>query len=76
MAKVVIDSEICKSCGLCVNACPLKLLHLSETRNSKGGRSAEQGDAGNAPAAPCAPPCAPTPRSKSTRRRKRWLREN
>ncbi len=45
MAKVVIDTEICKSCGLCVNVCPLKLLHLSETRNSKGGRSAEQGDA-------------------------------
>ena len=46
MAKILIDTEICKSCGLCVNVCPLKLLHLSETRNSKGGRSAEQTDAG------------------------------
>ena len=31
-----IDQEECKGCGLCVNACPAKVLELSTHLNSKG----------------------------------------
>lgn len=33
---VKIDEELCKSCGLCIIACPKKLLTFSEGHNSKG----------------------------------------
>jgi len=33
---VIIDSEICKGCGLCVAACPQKNLKLSPTLNRIG----------------------------------------
>lgn len=37
MAKLSFREELCKGCGLCVNACPKKLLVLSRTRmNQKG----------------------------------------
>ena len=37
MAKVTFREERCKGCGLCVNACPKKLVHLDENRlNSQG----------------------------------------
>lgn len=37
MAKVIIDKNACKGCGLCVTACPKGILHLSETEiNAKG----------------------------------------
>ena len=37
MAKLTFNEERCKGCGLCVNACPKKLLTLSRTRlNQKG----------------------------------------
>ena len=39
MAKVIIDEEICKGCGLCVPACPKHILALSADHiNSKGYR--------------------------------------
>ncbi len=38
MAKVVIDEERCKSCGLCVEACPKNLLAISDELNKKGYR--------------------------------------
>ena len=42
MAKVTINANECKGCGLCVNFCPKKILALSETvLNSKGYRPAE-----------------------------------
>lgn len=37
MAKVTIDKHTCKGCGLCVLACPKKILKLSTTEiNDKG----------------------------------------
>ena len=37
MAKLTFKEELCKGCGLCVNACPKGILILSRTRlNQKG----------------------------------------
>lgn len=34
--SVVMNSEECKGCGLCVEACPPKVLHLAEALNRYG----------------------------------------
>jgi len=36
MKKIVINEIICKGCGLCVNACPKKILVMSDELNLKG----------------------------------------
>ena len=37
MAKVIINSARCKGCGLCVHACPKKVLELNlDVLNRKG----------------------------------------
>lgn len=40
MAKVrgtiVVDTQRCKGCGVCVTACPLNLLEMSQEVNGKG----------------------------------------
>lgn len=36
MAKVHVLGEYCKSCGLCVNACPQKVLAIGDKPNAKG----------------------------------------
>ena len=37
MSEVIIDQNRCKGCGLCVNACPKKVLELlHEQLNQKG----------------------------------------
>ena len=36
MGRVVLDSERCKGCLLCVDVCPKKLLKKSDKFNSKG----------------------------------------
>ena len=37
MAKLTFDEALCKGCGLCVEACPKKILALSEVRiNTRG----------------------------------------
>ncbi len=37
MAKLTIDKDRCKACGLCVSVCPKKVLKLSEEEfNIKG----------------------------------------
>ena len=37
MAKVTFNTDLCKGCGLCVSACPKKLLVIAEDQiNSKG----------------------------------------
>jgi len=39
--KVTINQAECKGCGLCVETCPLDLLHLSTSLNHYGYRPAE-----------------------------------
>ena len=42
MAKVTIEFNVCKGCGLCVGACPKKIIALSATKlNAKGHSPAE-----------------------------------
>lgn len=42
MFQVEINEDSCKGCGLCVSACPKKILALSEARlNKKGFHPAE-----------------------------------
>lgn len=36
MTKLKFDEPVCKGCGLCVTACPKKILTLSERTNDKG----------------------------------------
>ncbi|ABR29982.1 tungsten formylmethanofuran dehydrogenase [Thermosipho melanesiensis] len=38
---IEIDQERCKGCGLCINACPMKVIEFSEEFNSKGYHPAE-----------------------------------
>ena len=33
MAKLTFDTELCKGCGLCVNACPKHLLVIDNNIN-------------------------------------------
>lgn len=45
MTKAKIDEKVCKGCGLCVNACPKKILQLAGDRiNPKGYNPAELTD--------------------------------
>ncbi len=45
MAKLTINTDRCKGCGLCVAVCPKKLLRLSGTvMNARGFRPAELTD--------------------------------
>ena len=41
MAKIVIDTEKCKGCTLCIRACPKKLIIMSDKFNKKGAHPAE-----------------------------------
>ena len=34
--KIIIDTERCKGCGLCVAACPKKIIVISEKSNKHG----------------------------------------
>ena len=37
MAKMIVDDQFCKGCGLCVDACPLHIIELDqENITSKG----------------------------------------
>ena len=45
MAKLTFKTDNCKGCGLCVNACPKKLLRISEDKiNQKGHHPVEMTD--------------------------------
>jgi len=44
MAKVTFNEDKCKGCGLCVTACPKKIVQLSNRMNSKGYHPAEISD--------------------------------
>ncbi|MBR2040991.1 MAG: 4Fe-4S binding protein [Oscillospiraceae bacterium] len=39
MAKLTFKEELCKGCGLCVNACPKQILELSRSRLNQKGHS-------------------------------------
>lgn len=42
MAKIIINEDRCKGCGLCANACPKKIIALSKSKiNTKGYHPAE-----------------------------------
>lgn len=36
MSQINLNIERCKGCGLCVGACPIGILRMSDTLNSKG----------------------------------------
>jgi 2-oxoglutarate ferredoxin oxidoreductase subunit delta len=36
MEKVKVNFEVCKGCGLCVMACPKKLMKIGSKSNDKG----------------------------------------
>ena len=45
MSKVFFDAHACKGCGLCVRACPKKILELAKSKlNEKGYHPAELTD--------------------------------
>jgi 2-oxoglutarate ferredoxin oxidoreductase subunit delta len=45
VAKVTINQEACKGCGLCVTVCPKKIMALSKTViNAKGYNPVEVTD--------------------------------
>lgn len=45
MAKITIDTNICKGCELCVNACPRGIISLSaDIINAKGYHPAQLTD--------------------------------
>ncbi len=37
MASITIDEKVCKGCGLCADACPKKVISLSEHRMNANG---------------------------------------
>ncbi|NLV33594.1 MAG: 4Fe-4S binding protein [Clostridiaceae bacterium] len=42
MARAIVNETLCKGCGMCVIACPKKILVLSQSKiNSKGYHPAE-----------------------------------
>ncbi len=41
MPKIIIDVDCCKSCGICVELCPMKILRISNNVNKYGYRYVE-----------------------------------
>lgn len=44
MARIVINKDLCKSCKICMNACPKALIKTSTCVNSTGFHYAEFDD--------------------------------
>lgn len=36
VGRIVVDTERCKGCGVCVPACPTNVIDLADNVNSKG----------------------------------------
>lgn len=60
MAKIIINTEACKGCGLCTLACPKKILAISAHSNNKGYYYVEVTDKENARVVPRARLLVPT----------------
>lgn len=45
MAKIEVSKDRCKGCGLCIVACPFKLLEFSKDLNAQGDKYAVQNTA-------------------------------
>ncbi len=41
MAQITVDEFYCKGCGLCIEACPKKLVRFAEHLNDQGYHPAE-----------------------------------
>jgi len=41
MPRMTVDPNYCKGCGLCIAACPKKIIRFSENINAKGYNYAE-----------------------------------
>lgn len=39
--RIIVDPEKCKSCGLCLAACPKHIMKISDQKNSRGFEVAE-----------------------------------
>ena len=45
MVRLTINEELCKGCGLCVRACPKKILEINKAKlNTKGYHPASMTD--------------------------------
>jgi 2-oxoglutarate ferredoxin oxidoreductase subunit delta len=55
--RIEVFEQFCKSCGLCVAACPVKVLRISEKTNAKGYRPVEQYKEGCIGCGMCAMTC-------------------
>lgn len=44
MARIIVNADYCKGCGLCVSVCVKKIIRLSKKFNHKGYHPAEQFD--------------------------------
>lgn len=47
MPRIIIDTEKCKSCGICINICPNKLIRFGQSANSCGNIPTEFVDENN-----------------------------
>ena len=36
MGKITVNEDVCKGCGMCVFACPMKIIELAKGINAKG----------------------------------------
>ncbi|MEA5040734.1 MAG: 4Fe-4S binding protein [Clostridiaceae bacterium] len=39
MAKITFETDLCKGCGLCVDACPKKILRINREQINQKGHS-------------------------------------
>lgn len=55
--RITVNEAFCKSCGLCVNACPKGVLRISDHLNARGYRPSEQFKEGCIACQMCAMSC-------------------